>query len=173
MLPLVSSMTTTLIGCGLLSNDVSVRADDKFAGYPPIGKTAKREKSTKVIASDPVQGLQRPKWTRAMNDGGSGVNMFRFKGDIYFVHSAVDGHRGAAPELKDKRFIHVSKDEGKTWTPMPQPKGANFGKYVTPAGRCSHASATASSMRRLTRVHQPGALSPVRPTRVPLAIGSD
>ena len=58
------------------------------------------ERSTKVIASDPVQGLLRPKWTRAMSERGSAVNMFRFKGDIYFVHGDEDGQRGVAdPEL--------------------------------------------------------------------------
>jgi hypothetical protein len=108
--------------------------EGRFAGFPTIGKTAKGEKSTKVIASDPAEGLLRPKWTRAMADLGSSVNLFRYRGDIYFVHGAGDGHRGAAAELKNKRFIYVSQDEGKTWKLLPQPPGAMFGKYVMPVG---------------------------------------
>jgi len=107
---------------------------DQFAGFPAIGKASKRERSTKVIASDLVEHLLRPRWARAMADFGSAVNLFRYKGDIYFVHGAGDGHRGAAPEDQDKRFIYVSQDEAKSWKSVPQPKGAMFGKYLMPAG---------------------------------------
>ena len=101
-----------------------------FDGFPPIGIESKRQRSTSVIASDPVKGLLRPKWCRPMADFGSSVTMFRFKGAIYFAHGAGDGHRGTKPGEEDKRFIYVSKDEGKTWTSTPQPRGARFGKYL-------------------------------------------
>src|SRR5262245_42362345 len=127
------------LAAGLLLLAVEgVGAEEKpssaFAGFPPIGKVSKGQRSTKVIASDPIKGLVRPKWCRAMADLGSSVNLFRYRGDIYFVHGAGDGHRGAAPDLKDKRYLYVSKDEGKSWKLLPQPKGAMFGKYLRPAG---------------------------------------
>ncbi|MFN0195831.1 MAG: hypothetical protein ACKVT0_03755 [Planctomycetaceae bacterium] len=107
---------------------------DRFAGFPVIGKYSKGERSTSVIASDPVEGLLRPKWTRAMADLGSSVGLYRYKDAIYFVHGPVDGHRGIGHPDARKRIRYVSRDEGKTWQPAPLPEGVSIGKYVLVVG---------------------------------------
>ena len=46
----------------LLTTDV--RGADQFAGFPPIGKHRPGERSVKVLTSDVVTQVVRPKWTR-------------------------------------------------------------------------------------------------------------
>ncbi len=50
-------------------------ADKSFAGFPEIGKHRPGERTLKVITSDAIIGLRRPKWTRAMSDLGGWTAM--------------------------------------------------------------------------------------------------
>jgi len=103
---------------------------DQFAGFPEINKFRRGERSVKVITSDGVTGLVRPKWTRAMSDLGGWPAMHRFKGTIYFVFPHVDGHRYNRFEATGKHFVYASKDEGKTWTLQPHPTFTFTPEYV-------------------------------------------
>src|SRR5262245_32693628 len=117
-----------------LSVPAGEKAGDLFAGFPPIHKTQPGKKSTAVIASDPVEGLLRPKWTRAMADLGSGVGMYRYRDDIYCSHGVGDGHHGVAKGVKPRTVRYVSKDEGKSWKAAPVPEAVMLGRYMVVAG---------------------------------------
>lgn len=94
-------------------------SQDRFAGFPPINKFRKGDRSAKVITSDAITGVVRPKWTRAMTDLGGWPAMYRFKGTIYLHFPHVDGHRGKKFESTGKLLTYASTDEGKTWVAQP------------------------------------------------------
>ena len=98
----------------------TARGDEpSFEGFPKIGVHRKAQRSLPVITSDGVEGVLRPKWTRAMTDLGGWPCLFRFQGDIYFVFYHGDGHRYKKLEATNKLKTYRSKDEGKTWTEIP------------------------------------------------------
>lgn len=99
----------------LLAGSVAAADDQRFAGFPPVGKYRPGERSFKVITSDGVTGLVRPRWTRAMTDLGGWPAMFRFKGTIILTFPHLDGHRGRKYEATGKTLCYTSKDDGKTW----------------------------------------------------------
>src|SRR4051812_3668020 len=115
--PLHIGVATALV-LSLLSV-VNVSGEDRFAGFPLIGKHRRGERSVKVITSDAITGLVRPQWTRAMGDLGGWPAMYRFKGNIYLHFPHVDGHRGKKFEATGKLLCYASADDGKTWTEQP------------------------------------------------------
>ena len=103
---------------------------DRFAGFPPIGVHRPGERTLKTITSDGVTGLVRPKWTRAMGDLGAWPTMFRFKDGIYLEFQHTDGHRYKQFEATGKVLYYVSKDEGRSWTLVPNDFGETTGEFV-------------------------------------------
>lgn len=98
-------------------------AAKSFAGFPAIGKHRPGQRSVKVITSDAVTGLVRPRWTRAMTDLGGWPILYRFQGTIYLLFPHVDGHRGKKLEATGKLVCLASKDEGNTWAEDTAPPG--------------------------------------------------
>ena len=95
----------------------------RWAGFPEIGTYRPGKRSREVITSDAVEGVLRPKWTRAMGDLGSWPSMFRFKQSIFLSFPHVDGHRGNRFEASGRNLSYVSRDEGRTWEPLPSVPG--------------------------------------------------
>lgn len=102
-----------------LGAEVPSTAKDQFSGFPEIGKHRPGNRSREVINSDAVKNVVRPKWTRAMDDLGGWVGMFRMKKNIIFFYPHCDGHRGKKYEATGKVIRYLSKDEGKTWQRLP------------------------------------------------------
>lgn len=102
----------------------AVKSEDRFSGFPVIGKARPGDRTQKVITSDGVAGLRRPKWTRAMGDLGGWPAMFRFKDAIHLVFPHVDGHRGKVLEGTGKLLHYASTDHGQTWVAQPTPPQA-------------------------------------------------
>src|SRR5262245_37333761 len=100
---------------------VPVIGEDRLAGFPPIGKHRPGQRTQKVITSDGVPDLVRPKWTRAMGDLGGWPAMYSFQKTIWLVFPHVDGHRGKRHEGTGELLCYASKDEGKTWVKQPTP----------------------------------------------------
>ncbi len=92
---------------------------DRFAGFPPIGKFRKAERTSPVITSDGVMDVLRPSWTRAVTDLGGWPSLFRFKKEIYLTFYHGDGHRYKALESTDRLKTYRSRDEGRTWSEIP------------------------------------------------------
>lgn len=99
----------------------TAHAEDAFAGFPPINKVRPGERTAKILTSDAVMGLLRPKWTRAMGDLGGWPAMFRFKDAIHLVFPHVDGHRGKKLEGTGEILHFMSADQGKTWVKQSTP----------------------------------------------------
>jgi hypothetical protein len=98
------------------------RGDAKsFAGFPEIGKHRPGARTLKVITSDAITGLRRPKWTRAMNDLGGWTAMLRFREMILLIYPHVDGHRGKRLEGTGEMHALASRDHGKSWERLPNP----------------------------------------------------
>lgn len=118
----------------LLAAGVSALADTppgkSFTGFPPIGKHRKGERSVKVITSDAVTGLIRPKWTRSMTDLGGWPVMYRFQGTIFLTFPHVDGHQGKKLEATGKLVCYASKDDGATWNEHTPPPGDSTPEIV-------------------------------------------
>ncbi|MBI4026930.1 MAG: hypothetical protein HY360_18235 [Verrucomicrobia bacterium] len=96
-------------------------AADRFAKFPVIGKFRPGERSAKLITSDGIQNVVRPRWTRAMGDLGGWPVLYRFKEKIFLQYPHVDAHRGARFEGTGKPVEYVSLDEGKSWVEPEQP----------------------------------------------------
>lgn len=107
-----------LVGFGARAEKAQSKAD-QFAGFPEIGKYRPGKRSSEIITSDRVEGLIRPKWTRAMGDLGGWPSMVRFKTDILLCFPHVDGHRGKRFEATGQMLCYVSRDEGKSWVALP------------------------------------------------------
>ena len=131
-----SLMTAITFLAGLATNGEEAKsASDRFAGFPEIGKYRPGKRSREVITSDGVEGLLRPKWTRAMGDLGGWPAMFRFKRATFLHFPHVDGHRYKRLEATGKILRYVSKDEGKSWTALPPLAGRNAGEFVVAGDR--------------------------------------
>ena len=104
--------------------------EQQFAGFPAIGIHRPGERSAKVLTSDSVSGVVRPKWTRAMTDLGGWPAMYRFKGTIYLVFGHVDAHRGKQFEATGRLLCYASSDEGRTWGEQPSPPVDELPEYV-------------------------------------------
>lgn len=119
-----------------LAASAPVTAGEKsFAGFPPIHQHRPGERSLKVLPSDGVENVVRPKWTRAMTDLGGWPVMYRFRGTIYLVFPHVDGHRGKKLEGTGKFLCYASKDEGSTWEPQPDRECQYTPEYVVARDR--------------------------------------
>ncbi len=131
MLPFPRILAASLI---LLAFTVSASGEEKgeksFTGFPPIGKHRAGQRSVKVITSDAVTGLIRPKWTRAMADLGGWPVLYRFKDTIFLAFPHVDGHRGKKYEATGKLLCYASKDEGATWKEHVAPPGDSSPEVV-------------------------------------------
>ena len=97
---------------------------ERFAGFPEINKYRPGKRSMKVITSDGVKGLRRPKWIRAISELGRNPKIFRFKDRIFIVFSHLDGHRNKRFEATGECRVLVSADRGKSWKFLP-PQPAN------------------------------------------------
>lgn len=96
-------------------------ASNQFKGFPPIGKFRPGERSAKMITSDAMTGVARPKWTRAMGELGGWPVLYRFKRQIFLHYPHVDAHRGKRFEGTGGQIDLVSNDEGKTWKTPEKP----------------------------------------------------
>lgn len=114
-------LLTALLTGGAFAAEIS------FAGFP---KVEPGKRTFAKITSDGVDGLLRPKWTRAMGDVGAWPAMFRFKDALFLSFPRVNGHAGRAktPEVPIARF--VSCDEGRTWRELPPMTGVQAGEHV-------------------------------------------
>ncbi len=119
-----------ILSMTLRADDEAKRADDQFAGFPEIGKYRPGRRTSKIIPTDRIKGVVRPKWTRAMGDLGGWPSMFRFKKSILLSFPDVDGHRGKVLEGTGLIINYRSTDEGKTWEKLPTRPNTRHGECV-------------------------------------------
>ena len=96
---------------------------DRFAGFPKTNQYRPGRRSMKVITSDGLTGLIRPKWTRSISELGRNPKIFRRNGKIFIVFSHLDGHRNRRFEATGECRVLCSDDEGKSWSTLPSQPG--------------------------------------------------
>jgi len=127
----LSAVSWQFTNAGLCAENEPARAssaEDGFAGFPVLSLPGRR--SAEVLTSDGVEGLVRPKWTRAMGDVGAWPAMFRFGKRIFLYFPKVKGHRGPYRNNDLPMVRLVSDDEGKSWQELPSETGRQAGEFV-------------------------------------------
>jgi hypothetical protein len=105
-----------------------------FDGFPVVHQLYPGERFFATITSDAVQGLLRPKWTRAMCEIGGWPTMYEFQNDIYLEFNAVNGHGGTGREGATGELVRLrSPDQGSTWERLDTSALGTrlYGEYVT------------------------------------------
>ncbi len=125
-----SMLLLAILGLATLSPVCWTAEPDRFAGFPRINQHRPGERTLKVITSDAVTGLVRPRWTRAMTDLGAWPVMVRFKTDILLTYYHGDGHRGKQHEGSGELTTYRSSDDGQTWQRVAALAGESVPEYV-------------------------------------------